>query len=95
MSANYPSDTVFAANFFFLKAIIQLSKMMKIKFSINLFLSKFFSSFDVRGPIQKRLTIMDFQTEIKDGCPDDATIRLPKRRLETIFRDRNAQKIVY
>ena len=80
---------------FFLKAIIQLSKMMKIKFSINLFLSKFFSSFDVRGPIQKRLTIMDFQTEIKDGCPDDATIRLPKRRLETIFRDRKAQKIVY
>ena len=43
---------------------------MKIKFSINLFLSKFFSSFDVRGPIQKRLPIMDFQTEIKDGCPD-------------------------
>ena len=80
---------------FFLKAIIQLSKMMKIKFSINLFLSKFFSSFDVRGPIQKRLTIMDFQTEIKDGCPDDATIRLSKRRLETIFRDRKAQKIVY
>ena len=80
---------------FFLKAIIQLSKMMKIKFSINLFLSKFFSSFDVRGPIQKRLTIMDFQSEIKDGCPDDATIRLPKRRLETIFRDRKAQKIVY
>ena len=80
---------------FFLKAIIQLSKMMKIKFSINLFLSKFFSSFDVRGSIQKRLTIMDFQTEIKDGCPDDATIRLPKRRLETIFRDRKAQKIVY
>ena len=68
---------------------------MKIKFSINLFLSKFFSSFYVRGPIQKRLTIMDFQTEIKDGCPDDATIRLPKRRLETIFRDRKAQKIVY
>ena len=51
---------------------------MKIKFSINLFLSKFFSSFDVRGPIQKRLPIMDFQTEIKDGCPDDAAVRVPK-----------------
>ena len=69
--------------------------MMKIKFSINLFLSKFFSSFDVRGPIHKRLPIMDFQTEIKDGCPDDAAVRLPKRRLESIFRDWNAQKIVY
>ena len=70
--------------------------MMNIKFFIYSFwYFFFFTSFDVRRPIQNRLSIMDFQQKSKMAAQITA-VSLPKRGLSgTIFRDRNAQKIVY